>query len=146
VIFSVALCPLAGLNFIMLSAARWIVVLSLMVSIGLHTVVIQSTAWAGMLVEYTLKTGSVSQAVADTFDGEHGCPMCQLAQKTAQDTTDDPSAPATGAKLKTHLIADAVPVIPIIALPRPTFPASAGVRGTRRASTPDSPPPRIFTA
>ncbi|MBL9131668.1 MAG: hypothetical protein JNG86_10740 [Verrucomicrobiaceae bacterium] len=130
----------------MFAAARWLVVFCLMVSIGLHTVVIQSTAWAGMLVEFTLKTGSVTQAVSDTFDGEHGCPMCKLAQQTAPTSGDDKQAPDAGGKLKTHLIADSAPVIVIAALPPPTFAIPADAQAHLLPQTPEAPPPRFLAA
>ncbi|MCB1208510.1 MAG: hypothetical protein KDK97_04235 [Verrucomicrobiales bacterium] len=53
-------------------------VAALVLSIGLHWACLQSAAWVGMLVTYTAKSGSVSQAVADTFDGRHPCKLCHL--------------------------------------------------------------------
>ncbi|MDP1591959.1 MAG: hypothetical protein Q8M07_29635 [Prosthecobacter sp.] len=124
----------------MFAAARWIMVLGLMVSIGLHTVVIQSAAWAGMLVSYSLEKGSVAQGVSETFDGAHPCPLCKLAKTTESAPADDKQAPE--GKLKLHLIADAVPAIVISAPPPPVYPVRAEARLHVLNHTPDTPPPR----
>lgn len=126
----------------MFAAARWIMVLGLMVSIGLHTVVIQSTAWASMLITYSIQKGSVAQAVAETFDGEHPCPLCQLAKKAGSMPADDKQAPKADGKIKLHLIADAVSAIVISAPPPQVFPVRAEVRSFVLSQSPDTPPPR----
>ena len=126
----------------MLAAARLMMVLGLMVSIGLHTVVIQSAAWAGMLVSYSVEKGSVVQAVSETFDGEHPCPLCQLAKKTESAPADNQQAPKADSKIKLHLIADAVPAIVISAPPAQVFPVRAEVRAFVLSESPDTPPPR----
>ena len=126
----------------MFAAARWMMVIALMVSIGLHTVVIQSAAWAGMLVSYSMQKGSVVQAVSDTFDGEHPCPLCQLAKKTESAPADDQQAPKADGKLKMHLIADSAPAIVISAPPPHVFPDRTEVRAFVLSQSPDTPPPR----
>ncbi len=126
----------------MFAAARWLMVFALMVSIGLHTVVIQSTAWASMLITYSMQNGSVSQAVAETFDGEHPCALCQLAKKTESNPADQKQAPQTDGKIKVHLIADAVPAIVISAPPSRVFPVRTEVRAAVLSHSPDTPPPR----
>ena len=42
---------------------------------GAHWVLLQGTAWTGMLVARSL-TASVAEAVSSTFDGQHPCPVC----------------------------------------------------------------------
>lgn len=44
--------------------------------VGGHWGVMQMVAWAQMLRDYS-QDRSVAEAVMDTFDGEHPCPMCQ---------------------------------------------------------------------
>lgn len=117
-------------------------VLGLMVSIGLHTVVIQSAAWAGMLVSYSLEKGSVAQAVSETFDGAHPCPLCKLAKTTEGTPADEKQAPKADGKLKLHLIADAAPAIIISAPPSPVYPVRAEAKLHVLSHTPDTPPPR----
>ena len=126
----------------MFTAARWIMVLGLMVSIGLHTVIIQSAAWAGMLVSYSLEKGSVAQAVSETFDGAHPCPLCKLAKTTESTPADEKQAPKADGKLKLHLIADAAPAITISAPPSPVYPVRAEAKLHVLNHTPDTPPPR----
>lgn len=126
----------------MFAAARWMMVIALMVSIGLHTVVIQSAAWAGMLVSYSLEKGSVAQAVSETFDGAHPCPLCKLAKTTEGTPADEKQAPKADGKLKLHLIADAAPAIIISAPPSPVYPVRAEAKLHVLSHTPDTPPPR----
>ncbi len=126
----------------MLAAARWMMVLGLVVSIGLHTVVIQSAAWAGMLVSYSLEKGSVAQAVSETFDGEHPCALCKLAKTTESAPVDDKHAPKVDGKLKLHLIADAAPAILISGPPPPVYPVRTEAKLHVLNHTPDTPPPR----
>lgn len=130
----------------MLAAARWMMVLGLVVSIGLHTVVIQSAAWAGMLVSYSLERGSVAQAVSETFDGEHPCALCKLAKETEGTPADDRQAPKAEQDLKFHLIAETVEAIVISAPPPPEYPVRAGARPHVLSHTPDTPPPRRLLA
>lgn len=42
---------------------------------GAHWLVLQTTAWTGMLVSRSIAT-SVSDAIDTTFDGQHPCAMC----------------------------------------------------------------------
>ncbi len=44
---------------------------------GAHWVVLQTTAWTGMLVSRSIAT-SVSDAIETTFDGKHPCPLCAV--------------------------------------------------------------------
>jgi hypothetical protein len=38
--------------------------------------VLQTVAWTGMLIRYSSE-GGVRQGLAQTFDGEHPCPLCK---------------------------------------------------------------------
>jgi hypothetical protein len=60
--------------------------------------VVQSVAWAEMLRDYTLQTGSVTVAVEHTFDGQHACEMCrriQAAKSQEQEHKQSPVLPGT---------------------------------------------------
>lgn len=48
--------------------------------LGGHWLVLQSVAWAGMLVSFA-QTETVVVALEKTFDGEHPCDLCQAVQK-----------------------------------------------------------------
>jgi hypothetical protein len=47
---------------------------------GGHWTVLQTFAWARMLVEYSAQN-SLAEAVEMTFDGKHPCPMCLKIEK-----------------------------------------------------------------
>lgn len=64
--------------------ARILIVAALMFSIGLHWAVLQSVAWAGMLVTYMAQEGSLLTGVSQTFDNEHPCPLCLAIKKGKQ--------------------------------------------------------------
>ncbi len=56
--------------------AKFILVLVLACSIGLHWGIMQSLAWTSMLAE-NLRHDSLAQAVTHTFDGQHPCCLCK---------------------------------------------------------------------
>ncbi len=56
--------------------AKFCVLMLMVVSIGGPWPVLQSVAWMGMLIDYS-REGSVTVAVAKTFDGQHPCPLCK---------------------------------------------------------------------
>lgn len=47
---------------------------------GGHWAVLQTVAWAGMIVEYTRSYG-LESGVEKTFDGDHPCHMCVKVEK-----------------------------------------------------------------
>jgi hypothetical protein len=53
-----------------------LVVVALVLTTGLHWAALQTFAWTTMLAN-NLRTQSVSEAVSNTFDGEHPCCMCK---------------------------------------------------------------------
>ena len=55
---------------------KWLMVVSLMLSIGLQWVAMQSAAWVGMLITYSQESG-VRVAIKKTFDGHYACKMCK---------------------------------------------------------------------
>lgn len=59
---------------------RWLTVLVLVLVTGGHWLALQSVAWAGMLIRYSLE-GSVSQAMVRTFDGQHPCRLCKVVRQ-----------------------------------------------------------------
>lgn len=50
-------------------------IVALCLSLGFHWLALQSVAWTTMLVENT-RHASLSEAVAETFDGAHPCHLC----------------------------------------------------------------------
>jgi hypothetical protein len=55
---------------------KFIVVVALVTTTGLHWAVLQSVAWTTMLAD-NLRTQSLTEAVTHTFDGEHPCCLCK---------------------------------------------------------------------
>ena len=56
--------------------ARFLMIATLVATVGAHWALLQSLAWTTMLAQ-NLRCGSVSEAVAHTFDGKHPCPICK---------------------------------------------------------------------
>ena len=54
---------------------KFLVVAALVLTTGAHWAALQTVAWTTMLAN-NLRTQSVSEAVSQTFDGEHPCPLC----------------------------------------------------------------------
>ena len=52
------------------------VVISLVTMLGAHWALLQTVAWTAMFAD-NLRTHSLSESVARTFDGKHPCPICK---------------------------------------------------------------------
>jgi len=52
-------------------------VLMLIFVIGLHWILLQSTAWLFMAIRY-VQQAPLTEAIAMTFDGEHPCALCKM--------------------------------------------------------------------
>ena len=48
-------------------------------AIGLHWIALQSVAWTTMIIKYSSRT-TLTQAVAQTFDGSHPCSLCHAVK------------------------------------------------------------------
>ena len=120
---------------------RILIVAVLMFSIGLHWVVLQSAAWAGMLVTYTLQEGSLINGVSQTFDNEHPCPFCKAIKKGRQSEKKDTKQADQKKKIDLTLGISGrlilTPPSPTLSPPLPDFP-----HGITRCTKPPSPPPR----
>ncbi|MFZ1072461.1 MAG: hypothetical protein WAO21_03400 [Verrucomicrobiia bacterium] len=55
---------------------RIFVIVALIGTTGAHWAVLQSVAWTTMLAD-NLRTHSLSESVARTFDGKYPCPICK---------------------------------------------------------------------
>jgi hypothetical protein len=62
-------------------AARLFVLASFLVSIGMHTAVLQAVAWAKMTVDFA-RRDTLAVSLEKTFDGRHPCPICVSLKKT----------------------------------------------------------------
>jgi hypothetical protein len=57
-----------------------LILFTLLALTGGQWVVLQSAAWAGMLVS-NLRKGPIPTAISQTFDGQHPCPICMAIQQ-----------------------------------------------------------------
>lgn len=69
-------------------------------SCGLNSPLIQLAAWIKMIPSELIATGSLSQAVENTFDGQHPCKMCEMASafremEEGQPSEESPLLPPT---------------------------------------------------
>jgi hypothetical protein len=55
---------------------KFLVVLALVLSTGLHWAALQTVAWTTMLAD-NLRQHSLTEAVSQTFDGQHPCCLCK---------------------------------------------------------------------
>lgn len=77
-----------------------LVVAALLAAIGGHWAILQSVAWATMLTD-NLRTSSITEAVSNTFDGEHPCAMCKaIKQGRAEEKQQDKQQVKTGLKIE----------------------------------------------
>jgi len=63
--------------------SRFLIVLALAGSIGLHWAFLQSVAWVGMVISYS-EDATLTEALVKTFDGRHPCSLCKHIAKNKQ--------------------------------------------------------------
>lgn len=127
----------------MKTAARCLLVAALMTSIGLHWAVLQSAAWVGMAVAYSVERGSVVQGLSDTFDGEHPCPLCQAVSEGVKDgPASDGPAPVKSVKELTLALVS-IPVFVFSSAP-PVSWSTTSEAAEARAQALAAPPPRTL--
>lgn len=64
---------------VFVKTSNWLLVAILSLTVGFHWTLLQSVAWVGMIIEFSGQ-GSFQRAVANTFDGQHPCPICKLVR------------------------------------------------------------------
>lgn len=108
--------------------------------------VLQTTAWVGMLHQYTQRTGSIAMAIEQTFDGQHPCEWCRAIASAKAKEKKQPASPGanTDAKAKA-MVAQAFvspqSPPPILLVHASTVPSL----GLGRAEQPPTPPPEHGT-
>jgi hypothetical protein len=117
-------------------AARLSVLASFLVSIGMHTAVLQAVAWAKMTVDFA-RRDTISVSLEKTFDGRHPCPIC-VSLKASGGTSSLAAAPAHSPLFfvppSASPLAGRVPVSWVV--------ASCPPSRLERASVPAGPPPK----
>lgn len=114
-----------------------------MVSIGAQWVVLQSAAWVGMAVSYSIKAGSLTEGLSETFDGQHPCPMCKLVDQGKKSEKKAPVEHAT--KLKLDLFSQPRAIFVVVPFEQHFAPAE-NEAALRRHISPPVPPPRGVAA
>ena len=116
---------------------NWLAVLSLIIVLGGHWMVLQSIAWVTMLAGYS-QAMPLRQAVVNTFDGQHPCPICQFVAQGKQ-TEQKQQSQRLLSKLDLFLAAAPAPLCP----PARDAAHFAAPRSARaRSEVPPPPPPR----
>ena len=119
--------------------SRWLMAALLAASIGGHWMLLQSVAWVEMVVSYSEQV-PLSQALAQTFDGEHPCPLCKVIA-AAKKHEQHPLFSLRIQKLEFPPLTDPFKLIsPRTVPPSPTPPASAASWSRK----PPLPPPRAL--
>jgi len=116
------------------------VVLALVLTTGAHWAALQTVAWTTMLAG-NLRSHSVTEAVAQTFDGRHLCPLCR-AIAAAKNSEKKSAAVATTLKMEFPPVTDPFKLF----APQPLSACSAAdCSANLIASKPPVPPPRAAT-
>jgi hypothetical protein len=76
--------------------------LALMQILGGHWALLQTSAWVGMIVQYSQQSG-LKAGLAQTFDGEHPCAVCKAIQDGKKQ--EQKKAPLLRAELKKDYLA-----------------------------------------
>jgi hypothetical protein len=118
---------------------KYLLVCALMFSIGGHWLVLQSVAWTTMFAANLSNHASASEALSQTFDGEHPCSLCQVV-KAGKASEQKGKLPSLTLK-KFEYVSESARFIFIA----PSFSSLAGSRSelfTSHSSVPPVPPPR----
>ena len=112
---------------------------------GGHWTVLQTVAWAEMLHDYSQRTGSLTAAVGQTFDGQHPCDLCRDIQAArCKEHKGSPILPdaKADAKVKAALSDPALLPASRVAATARVFPAAFVSPAISRSDSPPTPPPR----
>jgi hypothetical protein len=61
------------------ATARALIVAGLCSAVGLHWLILQSTAWTGMVISFS-QDAPLAVAIGKAFDGKHPCALCKAIQ------------------------------------------------------------------
>jgi hypothetical protein len=118
-----------------------LLILSLLCATGGHWAMLQSVAWATMLAN-NARTECLSDAISQTFDGRHPCPIClQIAKQRQSEKKSD--AQLESKRLEYSLESAAFVICP------PNHFFLAGERSSSApllTESPPTPPPRELPA
>lgn len=124
---------------VLIQLSRWLLVITLILSLGVHWAFLQSVAWVGMVITYS-SDSTFTQALSKTFDGKHPCKMCKVVQE-GQKSEKKESALKVELKKEFWNVAEiSIPCAPTSFVVLPTLSDLA----LNRTETPPVPPPRGF--
>ena len=105
--------------------------------------VLQSVAWAQMVVDYSQRSGSFTVGIKQTFDGQHACQLCQAIQAEKSKAKDQTatSGATNDAKVKALATDGCVPIPERTAVGVMLFCAVCS-DFSNRVEPPPTPPPR----
>jgi hypothetical protein len=86
-----------ALQTLLLRHAQRTVAVLVCLSLGMHWALLQGIAWTGMFISFASE-GTVIEAVGKTFDGQHGCVLCQTVKEGQ--SADDDQPQHTGSSMK----------------------------------------------
>jgi hypothetical protein len=128
-------------SFVLTRLAKFVLVLALSGSIGLHWAFFQSLAWTSMLADH-LGRDSLAQAVEITFDGQHPCSLCKAIAAGKKSEKKNESAPRT----KTLEFPPAPQNPALIGPPGLALDPPGDLFSDSLATAPPTPPPRAVIA
>lgn len=120
---------------------KFLVIVALVLTTGAHWAALQTVAWTTMLAN-NLCSKSVSEAVSETFDGRHLCPLCRAI------------AAAKKSEKKSEAVSQVLKMEfpPVAETPTLTSPTQFEILPPQNSfaeslsSEPPVPPPRVFFA
>lgn len=123
--------------------AHRLILVVLLIALGLSPVLMQTVAWARMLVEYSRNT-TLTAAVEMTFDGEHPCALCRKVQKAQKEGETDhaPQAPPTMRDIVFFHEGSVMRITPMVAMSQPQARGHDSATLVTRHQKPPVPPPR----
>ena len=124
--------------------AKFLLVSALMISIGAQWAVLQSAAWIGMAVTYSISSGSMSEGLSEAFDGQHPCKLCCAIKKGQQHEKKDTKFD-TLKKLELF-VGKSGGIVLFAPLPTDELPRAADETAAPRCTAPPTPPPRCGLA
>jgi len=116
-----------------------LVIAALVLTTGAHWMALQTVAWTSMLAA-NLTTGTFTEAVSDTFDGDHPCPLCKAI---AAGKKSEQKKEFTSATLKLEFPPVAERFVLFAPKVAPAF-SSPDILVESILSKPPVPPPRTF--
>jgi hypothetical protein len=123
---------------VLVKLSKWLLVVTLSLSIGLHWTVLQSVAWCGMVITYS-QGASLKEGLAKTFDGRHPCKLCKMvAEGKNSEKKQDAQLKISKTDLFSNLALKALFIPPTIL---GIFPP--GLSSGSRTESPLTPPPRF---